>query len=83
MDLHVVFIIIGSVMGAFSLILLLVGFLATGATRERVYRGFKSRIGGRVSCAFVSSNNYNAYVLFHYWMVYHYWWVKLKYYNSP
>lgn len=53
-DLHIVFIIIGGVMAAFSLILLLVGFLATGATRERVYRGFKSRMGGRLSCAFVS-----------------------------
>ncbi|GBM30048.1 Neuronal membrane glycoprotein M6-a [Araneus ventricosus] len=58
MDLHIVFIIIGSVMGAFSLILLLVGFLATGATRERIYRGFKSRIGGRVSCAFFMGLTY-------------------------
>ncbi|GIY19947.1 neuronal membrane glycoprotein M6-a [Caerostris extrusa] len=36
-DLHIVFIIVGSVMGAFSLILLLVGFLATGATREKEF----------------------------------------------
>lgn len=50
-DLHLVFIIIGGVMGGYSLVLLLVGFLATGATRERVYRGIKSRIGGRISCA--------------------------------
>ncbi|XP_015905820.1 neuronal membrane glycoprotein M6-a isoform X2 [Parasteatoda tepidariorum] len=57
-DLHIVFIIIGGVMGAFSLILLLVGFLATGATREKIYRGFKSRIGGRLSCAFFMGLTY-------------------------
>lgn len=50
-DMHIIFIGIGATMGGISLILLLVGFLATGATREKVYRGWKSRIGGRITCA--------------------------------
>ncbi|XP_067132548.1 neuronal membrane glycoprotein M6-a isoform X2 [Centruroides vittatus] len=50
-DMHIIFIGIGATMGGLSLILLLVGFLATGATREKVYRGWKSRVGGRITCA--------------------------------
>ena len=41
-------------MGGFSLILLIVGSLATGATRHQVYTGFRSRLGGRIATGFVS-----------------------------
>ncbi|XP_076316002.1 proteolipid protein DM beta-like isoform X2 [Tachypleus tridentatus] len=50
-DLRIIFIVIGGVMGILSLFLLIVGFLATGATRKRIYRGWKARMGGRISCA--------------------------------
>jgi len=43
-------------MGGFSLILLIVGSLATGATRHQVYTGFRSRLGGRIATGFVSFN---------------------------
>ena len=42
------------VMGCFSLILLVFGFLATGATRQNLYSGAKGIMGGRISAAFVS-----------------------------
>jgi hypothetical protein len=41
-------------MGSFSLILLIVGSLATGATRHQIYTGFRSRLGGRIATGFVS-----------------------------
>jgi len=41
-------------MGGFSMILLIVGSLATGATRHQVYTGFRSRLGGRIATGFVS-----------------------------
>ncbi|XP_013790820.2 neuronal membrane glycoprotein M6-a-like, partial [Limulus polyphemus] len=50
-DLRVIFVVIGGVMGVVCVFLLVVGVLATGATRERVYRGWKARVGGRISCA--------------------------------
>lgn len=45
------FVIIGACMGALGLMILTVGCLATGATRHKVYRAWKSRVGGRISCA--------------------------------
>ena len=36
------------------MILLVVGSLATGATRHQVYSGFRSRLGGRIATGFVS-----------------------------
>lgn len=47
-----VVIIISTVMGSLSLILLLVGCLATGATRAQIFTGFRSRLGGRISTGF-------------------------------
>jgi len=41
-------------MGGFSLILLIVGLLATGAIRHQVYTGFRSRLSGRIATGFVS-----------------------------
>ncbi|XP_030745596.1 proteolipid protein DM beta isoform X1 [Sitophilus oryzae] len=45
------FVLIGACMGALGLMVLTVGFLATGATRHKVYRGWGSRVTGRLSCA--------------------------------
>ncbi|KAJ8970533.1 hypothetical protein NQ314_001173 [Rhamnusium bicolor] len=47
------FVLIGACMGALGLMILTVGFLATGATRHKVYRGWGSRVSGRLSCATV------------------------------
>lgn len=40
-------------MGALGLMILFVGFLTTGATRQKVYRAWRARIGGRISCMVV------------------------------
>lgn len=48
------FVLIGACMGALGLMILTVGFLATGATRHKVYKGWGSRVTGRLSCAIVS-----------------------------
>ena len=53
--IQVVFVVIGVVMGLFAIILVVFGFLATGATRKNVYSGNKCIMGGRVSAAFVSN----------------------------
>ncbi|XP_066146353.1 proteolipid protein DM beta isoform X2 [Euwallacea fornicatus] len=45
------FVLIGACMGALGLMILTVGFLATGATRHKVYKGWGSRVTGRLSCA--------------------------------
>ena len=49
------FVVIGVVMGLFAILLLVFGFLATGATRQKVYSGNKCIMGGRVSAVFVSN----------------------------
>ena len=49
-----IFVIIGAGMAALGFMILFVGFLATGATRYKVYRAWRSRVGGRISCAVVS-----------------------------
>lgn len=41
-------------MAALGFMILCVGCLATGATRHKVYRAWRSRVGGRISCAVVS-----------------------------
>lgn len=45
-----IFVILGSAMAALGFMILFVGFLATGATRHKVYRAWGSRVGGRISC---------------------------------
>jgi hypothetical protein len=50
--IQTIVIIISTVMGSLSLILLIVGCLATGATRAQIYTGFRSRLGGRISTGF-------------------------------
>lgn len=50
-------IILGGIMATLALIMLVVGCLATGSTRHSVYRAWKARVGGRLSCAIVRSIN--------------------------
>ncbi|CAF1278960.1 unnamed protein product [Adineta steineri] len=50
--LAVIFVL--AIMGGFSMILLIVGSLATGATRHQIYTGFRSRLGGRIATGFFS-----------------------------
>ncbi|UJR35529.1 hypothetical protein I4U23_028283 [Adineta vaga] len=50
--LAVIFVL--AIMGGFSIILLIIGLLATGATRHQVYTGFRSRLGGRIATGFFS-----------------------------
>lgn len=64
--LQTVVIIISSVMGTLSIILLIVGCLATGATRSQIYTGFRSRLGGRISTGFFTTI---VYLLFLIWSV--------------
>lgn len=49
-----VLVLIAAGMGAVTLMIIFVGFLATGATRRRVYKAWRNRVGGRISCAVVS-----------------------------
>ncbi|XP_046674815.1 uncharacterized protein LOC124363603 [Homalodisca vitripennis] len=48
---EMLFVILGGCMAALGLMILFVGFLATGATRHKVYRAWTARVSGRISCA--------------------------------
>lgn len=48
--LQTVFVFIACIMGAIGLMILFIGFLTTGATRNKVYRAWRARVGGRISC---------------------------------
>ncbi|KAG1696981.1 Proteolipid protein DM beta [Nymphon striatum] len=50
-DLQVIFVVVGAVMGGLGLFILIVGCLSTGNTRAYVYKDWKARFGGRISCA--------------------------------
>lgn len=50
-EVHTFFLITGGLMGLLAITLMVVGVFSTGATRSKVYRGWKSRIGGRISSA--------------------------------
>ena len=50
-------------MAALALIILVVGCLATGSTRHSVYRAWKARVGGRLSCAIVIPHSITLCVL--------------------
>jgi len=54
---QLVFASIGACMAALGFMILCVGCLATGATRHKVYRAWRSRVGGRISCAVVSAKS--------------------------
>lgn len=49
--LQMIFIVGSACMAALGIILLCLGFLTTGATRQKVYRAWSARVGGRISCA--------------------------------
>lgn len=53
--IQIIFVIVGASMAALGFMILFVGCLATGATRHKVYRAWGSRVGGRISCAVVST----------------------------
>ncbi|XP_066589659.1 neuronal membrane glycoprotein M6-a isoform X2 [Prorops nasuta] len=55
---QLVFAIIGASMAALGFMILCVGCLATGATRHKVYRAWRSRVGGRISCAIFMTITY-------------------------
>ncbi|KAF5302268.1 hypothetical protein FQA39_LY10307 [Lamprigera yunnana] len=56
--IQMTFVIIGACMGALGCMILGVGCLATGATRRKVYRAWRSRVGGRISCAIFMTITY-------------------------
>ena len=64
--IQTIVIIISTVMGSLSIILMIVGCLATGATRSQIYTGFRSRLGGRISTGFFTVV---VYLLFIIWSV--------------
>lgn len=49
--LQMIFIVGSACMAALGFMLLCLGFLTTGATRQKVYRAWRARVGGRISCA--------------------------------
>ncbi|CAD5114510.1 DgyrCDS3634 [Dimorphilus gyrociliatus] len=51
-NLLIIFIAIAIAMGLYAIVLLVFGFLATGATRQKLYSGTKCIMGGRVGAAF-------------------------------
>lgn len=61
--IQTVVIIISTVMGSLAIILLIVGCLATGATRSQIYTGFRSRLGGRISTGFFTVIVYTLFLL--------------------
>lgn len=61
--IQTIVIIISTVMGSLSIILLIVGCLATGATRAQIYTGFRSRLGGRISTGFFTIIVYLLFLL--------------------
>lgn len=56
--IQIVFVVVAVVMGIYSFILLFFGFLATGATRQKIYSGAKCIMGGRVSALFFTVMTY-------------------------
>lgn len=61
-----IIVIIGTSMGAIGLMILFIGFLTTGATRHRVYRAWRARVGGRISCAVYMAITYALQLL---WLI--------------
>ncbi|KAG6458643.1 neuronal membrane glycoprotein M6-b [Manduca sexta] len=49
--LQMIFIVGSACMAALGFMLLCLGCLTTGATRQKVYRAWRARVGGRISCA--------------------------------
>lgn len=49
-----VFVVLGGSMAALGFMILFLGCLATGQTRHTMYKAWRSRVGGRISCVVVS-----------------------------
>ncbi|XP_039279771.1 proteolipid protein DM beta isoform X1 [Nilaparvata lugens] len=47
----ILLVIMAASMAAMGVMIVFVGCLATGATRHKVYRAWRARVGGRISCA--------------------------------
>lgn len=65
---QMIFVAIGASMAALGFMILFVGCLATGSTRYKVYRAWRSRVGGRISCAVVGSCLLWFFVWFFSWL---------------
>jgi len=50
-SVQLTFVIVGACMGALGIMILFVGCLTTGETRRTVYKAWRARVGGRVTCA--------------------------------
>lgn len=61
-NIRLAFILVAGVMVFVALLLLILGFLSTGTTRRQVYSGWRSRIGGRISCAIFIIITYLLYI---------------------
>ncbi|XP_014215188.1 neuronal membrane glycoprotein M6-b isoform X1 [Copidosoma floridanum] len=61
--LQMIFSVIGASMAALGFMILCVGCLATGATRTKVYRAWRTRVGGRISCAVFMTIAYIMHIL--------------------
>ena len=64
--MQAIFVFIAGIMGALGLMILFIGFLTTGATRHRVYRAWRARVGGRISCMIVS---WYLFAMFHFFFL--------------
>ncbi|KAL0269026.1 UNVERIFIED_CONTAM: hypothetical protein PYX00_010770 [Menopon gallinae] len=64
--IQLVFTSVGAGMTAIGLMILFVGFLATGATRQKVYHTWRARAGGRISCVVFMIISYVLLIL---WML--------------
>jgi len=53
-SLKVALVVAGTIMAAYSILLLVFGVLATGSTRKNVYSGANCILGGRCTAIFVS-----------------------------
>lgn len=62
---QMIFVAIGASMAGLGFMILFVGCLATGSTRYKVYRAWRSRVGGRISCAVVSIPQIHSISSFH------------------
>lgn len=63
-----VLVLIAAGMGAITLMIIFIGFLATGATRRHVYKAWRNRVGGRISCAVVSTLMYFKNIIVFHWL---------------
>ena len=61
--IRTVFITVAACMALYSMLLLMVGIAATGATRDQIFKGGRGKIGGRVSIAVVRQLPYSVIIM--------------------